>query len=134
MSYAAYAARQAAAESPRDLEIRAISHVTRQLSDANKPDADKIARLRALNGNSKLWSLLMQDLQEPANGLPDMLKARYISLGLFAQKTSVAAMTNDKDLSSVIAINNDVLEALNLQSAAALPTQPYSRHETSTPV
>jgi flagellar biosynthesis regulator FlaF len=121
MSYAAYAARQSATETPRDLEIRAISHVTRQLSDANKPGADRIERIRALNGNSKLWSLLMQDLEEPANLLPDVLKARYISLGIFAQKTSVAAMTNDKDLSTVIAINNDVLEALNLQKPATAP-------------
>ena len=121
MSYAAYAARQSANETPRDLEIRAISHVTRQLAEANKPGADKIDRVRALNGNSKLWSLLMQDLEEPANLLPDVLKARYISLGIFAQKTSVAAMTNDKDLSAVIAINNDVLEALNLQKPATAP-------------
>jgi flagellar biosynthesis regulator FlaF len=121
MSYAAYAARQSANETPRDLEIRAISHVTRQLAEANKPGADKIDRVRALNGNSKLWSLLMQDLQEPTNLLPDMLKARYISLGIFAHKTSVAAMTNDKDLSNVIAINNDVLEALNLQKPATAP-------------
>ena len=118
-AYAAYAARQAATESPRDLEIRAISHVTRQLSDANKHGADKMTRLRALNGNSKLWSLLMQDLSEPTNLLPDLLKARYISLGLFAHRTSVAAMTNDKDLSAIIAINNDVLEALNQQNTAA---------------
>ena len=121
MSYAAYAARQSANETPRDLEIRAISHVTRQLADANKPGADKIDRVRALNGNSKLWSLLMQDLQEPANLLPDMLKARYISLGIFAQTSSVEAMTNDKDLSAVIAINNDVLDALNLQKPATAP-------------
>ncbi len=121
MSYAAYAARQAASESPRDLEIRAISHVTRQLVDANRPGADRMVRIRALNGNRKLWSLLVQDLSEPANLLPDALKGRYISLGLFAQKASMTAMNDKNDLSAIIAINNDVLEALNRQNSALSP-------------
>ena len=121
MSYAAYAARQAASESPRDLEIRAISHVTRQLVDANRPGADRMTRIRALNGNRKLWSLLVQDLSEPANLLPDALKGRYISLGLFAQKVSMTAMNDKSDLSAIIAINNDVLEALNRQNSALSP-------------
>lgn len=119
MSYAAYAAKQAASETPRELEIRAISHVTRQLVEANAPHAEPMQRTRALNNNRRLWSLLVQDLSEPANQLPDALKARYISLGLFVQKTCMAAMMGRQDLAGLIAINNDVLDALGRQGQAA---------------
>ena len=76
MTYAAYAGVQNALESARDLEIRAISHITRQMIEANKPETQPIDRTRALNGNIRLWSLLMQDLRSPDNGLPDAIKAR----------------------------------------------------------
>ena len=115
MSYAAYAGAQKVAESGRDLEIRAISHVTRQLADANRPGADRMDRIRALNGNAKLWSLLINDLSNPDNALPDKVKASYISIGSFAHRASVAAMLNDADLATLIRINTDVLEALNHQ-------------------
>jgi flagellar protein FlaF len=119
MSYAAYAGVQNATESARDLEIRAISHITRQLIEANKPNVDPISRTRALNGNLRLWSLLMQDLSSPGNALPDELKARYLSLGLFARRASLKALTDASDLSPLIRINTDVLEALDHQRQGA---------------
>jgi flagellar protein FlaF len=120
MSYAAYAGAQQAAETPRDLEIRAISHITSQLLDANKPDAEPMSRIRALNGNVRLWSLLTEYLSDPANALPDSIKASYISLGVFARRTSVAALTTSTDLSTLIGLNTDVLEALDHQRQASL--------------
>jgi flagellar protein FlaF len=115
MSYAAYAGVQNAIENARDLEIRAISHITRNLIEANKPETNPIDRTRALNGNIRLWSLLMQDLSNPGNALPDAIKARYVSLGLFARRSSLKAITNGADLAALIRINTDVLEALDRQ-------------------
>ncbi|HEX3575145.1 MAG TPA: flagellar biosynthesis regulator FlaF [Rhodopila sp.] len=115
MSYAAYASAQTAIETPRDLEIRAISHITRQMIEASRPETNPIDRTRALNGNIRLWSLLMQDLSSPDNALPDAIKARYISLGLFARRSSLRAITNGSDLAALIRINTDVLEALDRQ-------------------
>jgi flagellar protein FlaF len=119
MSYLAYAGVQAASETPRDLEIRAISHITRQMVEANRPDAAPIARTRALNGNIRLWSLLMHDLSSSGNALPEALKADYISIGLFARRASVAALARPRDLADLIRINTDVLDALSLQRGAA---------------
>ncbi len=119
MSYAAYATTQNATETPRDLEFRAISHVTRQLGEANTPDVEPMARIRALNGNTQMWSLLVADLSDPANALPDPVKAGYISLGLYARRASLAAMSSKADLSTLIRINTDVLEALDHQRAKA---------------
>jgi flagellar biosynthesis regulator FlaF len=119
MSHAAYAGVQQASETPRDLEIRAISHITRQLVAANGAGADPIDRIRALNGNVRLWSMLISDLSAPGNALPDGVKAGYISLGLFARRKSVAALACGADLSTLIRLNTDVLEALDHQRAAA---------------
>ena len=119
MSYVAYTAVQNAVETPRDLEIRAISHITRQLIEANTPEADPLDRTRALNGNMRLWSLLVEDLSSPGNALPDPVKANYISLGLFAHRASLKALSRAMDLSPLIQINTDVLEALDQQRQAA---------------
>ncbi|MGI4954057.1 MAG: flagellar biosynthesis regulator FlaF [Janthinobacterium lividum] len=118
MSYNAYATLQKAAESPRDLEIRAISFVTRQLTDANAAGADSMSRIRALNNNMRMWSLLVQDLSNPDNGLPEAIKGRYISLGLFARRFSLKALTDASDLGVLIRLNSDVLEALDYQRQA----------------
>jgi flagellar protein FlaF len=120
MSYAAYATVQNAIETPRDLEIRAISHVTRQLTEANEPGAEAMTRIRALNSNVKLWSILVQDLSSPENGLPEKIKASYISLGMFAQRRSVAALTTSADLSTLIRLNTDILDALDHQRQASI--------------
>lgn len=119
MSHAAYAHAQQASETARDLEIRAISYITHQLAEANVADAEPLARIRALNGNARLWSVLIEDLSGPDNALPEAVKASYISLGLFARRASVAAMSDSADLDTLIRINTDVLEALDHQRATA---------------
>jgi flagellar biosynthesis regulator FlaF len=118
MSYAAYAKVQNAIETPRDLEIRAISHITHQLVAVNMPEADPLDRTRALNGNIRLWSMLVEDLSDAGNALPDPVKGSYISLGLFAHRASIAALTEAADLAPLIRINVDVLEALDQQRMA----------------
>ena len=119
MSYAAYAGVQQASEAPRDLEIRAIAHVTRQLTEADQPGAELMSRIRALNANAKLWGLLIDDLSNPDNGLPDGLKARYMSLGLFARRLSLHLMTAPGGLATLVQLNTDVLDALGHQRSRA---------------
>lgn len=115
MSYAAYAKLRSVTEAGCDLEIRAISHVTRQLAEANAPGTEPMTRIRALNGNIQLWTLLMQDLNDPGNALPAPIKARYVSIGLYARRASVTALSKTTDLTTLIGINTDVLDALDYQ-------------------
>ena len=119
MSYEAYAIAQKAGETSRDLEIRAVSHVTRRLVEVNQPDATPLDRVHALNDNAKLWTVFIENLEDPGNALPDTLKASYISIGMFARRTSLAAMAGGAGLAALIDINTDVLEALNHQRIAA---------------
>ena len=115
MSHSAYTKLRSATESGCDLEIRAISHVTRQLADANTPSTEPMTRIRALNGNIQLWTLLMQDLNDPGNALPAPIKARYVSIGLYARRASVTALSKATDLTTLIRLNTDVLDALDCQ-------------------
>ena len=117
MSYAAYAGVQKSTESSRDLEIRAISFTTQQLAQANKPDAEPLDRIRALNGNIRLWGMLVEDLSDPGNALPEPIKANYISLGLYVRRASLTALSKATatDLTTLISINTDVLDALDYQ-------------------
>ncbi len=120
MSYAAYAGIQKSTESSRDLEIRAISFITQQLAQANQPDVEPLVRIRALNGNIRLWGLLIEDLSDPGNALPDPIKANYVSLGLYARRASVTALSKAADLTTLIRINTDVLDALDYQRKGSI--------------
>lgn len=119
MSHAAYASTQKAAEGPRDLEIRAISHITGKLVAANDPGVEPMDRIHALNGNVRLWSLLTQDLSDPGNALPTQIKASYLSIGNYVRKASLSAMAGKGCLSTLIKINTDILDALEVQRRAA---------------
>jgi flagellar protein FlaF len=115
MTYAAYSQVQQASESPRDLEIRAVADITRRLENANKPDANPIERVKALYWNNRMWTIFIRDLAEPTNKLPEKLRGSYISLGLFVQRHCAAAMAGNRDISALITINRDLLEALDQQ-------------------
>jgi flagellar protein FlaF len=119
MSYNAYATVQQATEAPRDLEIRAVAFVTRQLTAANQPGAELMTRIRALNANMQMWTLLVDDLSQPDNALPEAIKARYISIGLFAKRHSLASLMDGSDLSVLIQLNTDILDALEYQRQSA---------------
>ena len=89
------------------------------MSDCDRPGADPVERTRALNGNIRLWSLLMADLEGPGNGLPDAVRGGYIALGRFARRASVSALRNGGSLKTLISLNTDILDALGHQRAAA---------------
>jgi len=122
MSYARYAAVQASVEGPREREIRAFATVTRALTEAEaytRAAPDYAAkRMSALHKNIRLWALLQADLLHDGNALPAQLKALLISLAIFAQKRSNAAMTDDSSLRSLIDLNQDMAEALAAQRQA----------------
>lgn len=115
MSAARYAAQAAASETPREREARAFRHVNAQLAAAT----DTASRAAALHLAHRLWSILLTDLADPANALPPDLKARLISLGLWAQREAVARMSDQGSLEPLMAIHRDLIEALTTRPAEA---------------
>lgn len=135
MSYAAYRARQAATESPLELELRAFGFVTDGLRSAN----DMLSRTRALQRNHDLWLTLVVDLAEPTNALPQEVRARLISVGLWSMRYSLQAMSDPLPLQPLIDVNREIAGGLADQARArvatvAPPTPPGAPTPTATAV
>lgn len=114
MSVARYAATQNAAASPREIELRAFRYVNGLLSGAS----DVPTRATALSKTTQLWQILLGDLISDGNALPDDLKARLISLGLWAQREAMARMMDEASLEPLMALHRDMIAGLEAQAQA----------------
>ncbi len=117
MSIARYAATQNTVGSPRELEIRAFRYVNGLLATA----ADARGRAVALEKAHRLWSILLEDLLSPANGLPAALRGQIVSLGLWAQRESQARLGDGGSVEALMAVHRDMIEGLEAQGRQAVP-------------
>ena len=122
MSIARYAATMASTNGPRETELRAFRYVNGLLAGAGD---DVAARAMALRKNFQLWSTLLSDLMLPGNALPAELKAHLASLSLWAQNECNRALHDDHArFDAMIAVNRDMIEALEAQARPAAPATP----------
>lgn len=129
MSASRYAIAQDAAASPQDIEIRAFRYVNGLLAAAERGGGENaaVARATALHKTHRLWTILISDLASPGNALPPDLRGRLVSLGLWAQRESLARMSDDRSLEPLMALHRDLLEGLEAQrrpSGAAASAYP----------
>jgi flagellar protein FlaF len=112
MSIKAYQRAATQAEKPRDLEYRAIGHVTAGLVRVKdeKPSASEIAA--ALDANRRLWNLLSADCSAPENRLPPALRGQIISLSLWVGRYSSEVLREGAELDPLIDINRTMMEGL----------------------
>ncbi|MCX7686226.1 MAG: flagellar biosynthesis regulator FlaF [Acetobacteraceae bacterium] len=115
MSASAYATVQARTETPREIELRAFRYVNGLLTGAKGP----AERAAALHKTHRLWTLLIEDLSGPGNGLPAELRGRLISLGLWAQREAMARLTDGGSLQPLVALHRDMIEGLEAQQSRA---------------
>lgn len=113
MSIDLYRKNLSVTDAPHQTEFRAFAHVIHALRSAESGDA--ATRTRALYETHKLWSVLVSDLAEDGNGLPNDLKAQLISIGLWACKYSMSAMSSDLPLEPLIAVNTNIAQGLSDQ-------------------
>ena len=116
MSVARYAASQNAAATPREIELRAFRYVNGLLAAAGE---DARGRAAALERTHRLWSLLLDDLLSAGNALPAELKGRLVSLGLWAQRESMARMGDQASLEPLMALHRDMIAGLVAQDGAS---------------
>jgi flagellar protein FlaF len=121
MSASTYAAVQAGLESPRETELRAFRYVNGLLASATAGPARSVA----LHKVHRLWAILLNDLAGGQNALPEELKARLISLGLWAQREAMARLDDEASVAPLLSLHRDMIEALEAQRAAA-PSGPVS--------
>lgn len=113
MSVAAYQKAAQKTEDPRQLELRAFAHATRELIAASElPKSEIGRRAEALSRNRRLWTLLASDCATEGNGLPPTLRAQIISLSLFVDRQSRAVIREDESFDVLIEINRTIMEGL----------------------
>jgi flagellar biosynthesis activator protein FlaF len=120
MSLRAYQQAAQRAETPRDVEYRLFSVVTRALLDVqSKPRSDVRAWIGALHWNRRLWAQLADDCAQPDNALPEGTRAQIISLSLFVHRTTSQVMRQESDIDTLIDLNRTMMQGLSGRYEAA---------------
>ena len=108
-----YAQREAPTRSLRSVEYDLLAQVTQALRSAWANRAtDFPALVRALTGNTQLWSALASGGALPGNGLPQALRARLFYLYEFTAKHSRAVLDDKATVEVLADINLAVMRGL----------------------
>ena len=106
--------------SSRNAEYRLLAQVTAALIEAKEADGDmrkdpaKMKMLaHALNWNNEVWSTFMDDCRSDDNKLPEKLRGGILSLGIWVNKETQAAMNGDVGLDALISVNRDIMKGLD---------------------
>jgi flagellar biosynthesis activator protein FlaF len=118
MSLRAYQQAAARSESPRETEYRIFGQVTRALIDASLSE-DPVQRVDALDWNRRLWSTLAADCAQPANELPQEVRAQIISLSMWVGRHTGAVVRREEDFEPLIDLNRIMMQGLSARGAAA---------------
>jgi len=96
------------------------------MEEAKRNPSDGSIMAQALRFNQLFWTILQADITDPANQLPNELKANIMSLSIFVDKQTTKALRSAKtdDLESLIAINRNL--AMGLREGQADQTLPSS--------
>ncbi len=94
--------------SPREQEADVFRHAIGALKAAQ--DAEPLSRVRALADNQRLWLAVTDLMRDPANALPQSLRASIVSVGLAVQRE----MNRDApDFDFLISVNENIAAGLS---------------------
>lgn len=79
---------QESAATARDREREAMDHAIAALTRAEAAGPRSREATEAIYVTRNLWAMLVEDLAEPGNGLPEELRASLISIGLWIMRES----------------------------------------------
>ncbi|ACB97111.1 flagellar FlaF family protein [Beijerinckia indica subsp. indica ATCC 9039] len=74
-----------------------MDHALDLLENARNKGASSIACIEALSYLCRLWTLLMEDLANPDNDLPEVLRADLLSVGIWILKETDAIQKGTSD-------------------------------------
>lgn len=114
MARTAYSAPETPTRTGRGLEYEVFARITRRLKTAAATEAQAGfgALIHALYDNRRLWTILAADVADPANRLPDPLKARILYLNDFTQIHSRKVLSGKASADVLIDINTAVMRGL----------------------
>jgi flagellar biosynthesis regulator FlaF len=117
MSYAAlqqYGRSSGSYLSGREIEVIALNFANRKLREAQAPQP----RREALAVNIRLWSTLLNGVQDQNSPLPPILRQDLVSVGTWAMRYSNQALNRMMSLDPLIDINQDMIDGLSAGSIA----------------
>jgi flagellar biosynthesis activator protein FlaF len=93
-------------DAARRREHDAMSRVIQKLEGAANAEATRQEIVDALDLLDTLWSIFLEDLARDGNALPDELRARLISIGLWITRTSMEIRIAGRgDIGALIEVN-----------------------------
>ncbi len=97
----------------RDNEREAIAQSVALLKSAEKAGPQSREAVDAIIFLNRLWSFFLEDLAKPENGLPDDVRAKLISIGIWMLKEA-QAISNGKsrNFAGLIDVSNVIAEGL----------------------
>jgi flagellar biosynthesis activator protein FlaF len=104
---------QDAGKDTRLRECEALTHGISLLQQLQASDAAPAQCVETMLYIRRLWAFFIEDLSNPANGLPDKLRADLISIGIWIIKEA-DAFRQDRagDLGQLVAINTVIRDSL----------------------
>ena len=97
----------------RENERAALEQSVSMLRSAEKAGPDSREAIDAIFFLNRLWSFLLEDLAKPENGLPDDVRAKLISIGIW-MLNEAQAISNGKsrNFAGLIDVSNVIAEGL----------------------
>lgn len=117
MSLKAYQNTQTRTESPRETEYRLFAQVTGALMRAKDRGEKDGEFVDALDWNRRMWSTFATDCGLEGNQLPDDLRAKIISIGIWVSKYTSEVIRSDGDIDALIDVNRAIMEGLAMRPA-----------------
>lgn len=102
-AYAASSATRSLREQEAEVFRRAITALKRGR------EAGLVVQVRALADNTRLWTMVVDLMRDPQNGLPAPLRASIVSVGLAVQREM---QSDAPDFDFLIGVNEDIAAGL----------------------
>jgi flagellar biosynthesis activator protein FlaF len=97
----------------RERERMALDQSILLLEQAGAKGASSVQAAEAIAFTSKLWTVLVEDLANPENGLPKELRAQIVSIGIWILRDLEQARTDENhNFSDVVAVSKAIRDGL----------------------
>jgi flagellar protein FlaF len=105
----------------RERERKALGHAVELLRVAKQSGPESRDGVEALLFVRRLWTVLLDDLANPDNALPETLRASLISIGIWILKQAdLVRLDGSRDLDGLIAVNETIRDGLARRMPAGI--------------
>jgi flagellar biosynthesis activator protein FlaF len=119
MTINAYQAARSRAETPRAAELRLMREITGEMIAAHEAGLKGALLMPSLYRNREMWSTFVTDCGARGNRLPNDLRAKIISLGLWVDRFTSEVVAGRDSITELVQVNRTIMEGLDTYERAA---------------